>query len=61
LCKFKVYWQPRQGNIIKDEQLKAMQVNLIHIEISDSPEKNLEITEQMLCRTANAGASAQSI
>jgi len=33
-----------------------MQVSLIHMQISDSPEKNLETAEQMLYRAADAGS-----
>ena len=33
-----------------------MQVSLIHIQISDSPEKNLETAEKMLYRAADAGS-----
>jgi len=33
-----------------------MQVSLIHMQISDSPEKNLETAEQMLYRAADSGS-----
>jgi len=33
-----------------------MQVSLIHMQISDSPEKNLETAEQTLYRAADAGS-----
>ena len=40
----------------KGIQGKPMQVSLIHMQISDSPEKNLETAEQMLYRAADAGS-----
>ncbi|MCW4016152.1 MAG: carbon-nitrogen hydrolase family protein [Candidatus Bathyarchaeota archaeon] len=35
---------------------KNMQVSLIHMQISESPEKNLETAEQMLYRAADSGS-----
>lgn len=35
---------------------KSMQVSLVHMQISDSPEKNLETAEQMLYRAADSGS-----
>jgi omega-amidase len=35
---------------------KPMQVSLVHMQISDSPEKNLETAEQMLYRAADSGS-----
>jgi len=40
----------------KGQQEKTMQVSLIHMQISDSPEKNLETAEQMLYRAADSGS-----
>ena len=40
----------------KGQQGKLMQVSLIHMQISDSPEKNLETAEQMLYRAADSGS-----
>ena len=37
-------------------QGKPMQVSLVHMQISESPEKNLETAEQMLYRAADSGS-----
>jgi omega-amidase len=40
----------------KGIQGKPMQVSLVHMQVSDSPEKNLETAEQMLHRAADSGS-----